>query len=62
MTLLWRIRFALRISWIFRESWWKYKKLYLYFGWVVAATIDDELKKMTPEKAALEEVTRWYFE
>ena len=60
--LIWRIRFAIRVSWICRASWWEFKSLYLGLGWKASAQINQELRDMSPEKAALEEMTRWYTE
>jgi len=59
--LWWRIRFALAVSWILRESWWPHKKLYLIFGWQISGYMylksDD-----APYQSALDEMTRWYTE
>jgi hypothetical protein len=62
MTVLWwRIRFALAVSWILREDWWRYKRFYLIFGWQISEYMylksDD-----TPYQSALDEMTRWYTE
>lgn len=62
MNILWRIRFTLRVSWICRANWWEFKKLYLDLGWYASGRADKELRRMSPEKAALEEMTRWYTE
>jgi len=61
IVLWWRIRFALAVSWILREDWWRYKRLYLIFGWQISEYMylksDD-----TPYQSALDEMTRWYTE
>lgn len=59
--LLWRIRFAIAVSWILRESWWRYKKLYLIFGWQISEYMYLKSND-TPYQAALDEMTRWYTE
>ena len=59
MTILWRIQFTLAVSWILRDYWLKFGKLYLGLGWDISRTMKQNKK---PYQAALDEITRWYTE
>lgn len=48
------------LSWILRDMWWPNRKLYLSLGWSVSRGL--YCSGMTPYKAALREITRWYCE
>lgn len=49
------------VSWILRDMWWRYKKLYLIFGWQISNYMYMTSDK-TPYQSALDEMTRWYTE
>ena len=57
-TLIWRIRFAIAVSWIFRQFWWRNKKIYISLGWEISRTMK---KDKDPYQTALDEITRWYY-
>lgn len=61
IALWWRIRFMFAVSWILRDMWWRYKKLYLIFGWQISNYMYMTSDK-TPYQSALDEMTRWYTE
>lgn len=59
--LFWRIRFAIAVSWILRDLWWRNKKLFLVFGWGISEYMYLTSDK-SPYQTALDEITRWYYE
>ena len=56
--LLWRIQFTLAVVWIFSKPKGAFKGNHFKLGWKVSKT--TKYKKLTPFKAAVEEITEWY--
>lgn len=52
--MIWRIKCTIAILWILRDS-----MVGLGFAWKISGKINRDLP---PYQAALEEITRWYFE
>jgi len=56
---LWRIRFVIKYKKVFSKPKGAFNSS-ISHGWEVSGKVYDNLGHLSPESAAIEEITRWY--